>query len=264
MNDLVKLAQKLLQAENRYPGIIDGIPGPLTDQALNDFQNIPSTWPMLRRITGYIQLTANSKGIDAGPLDGIWGPQTKSAYEALLYLVENGRQLPPWRPDEVNIPNSNKWPRQHSQAFHEFYGEKGESNLTSIRVPYPMMISWEPYSTVRTIRCHKKVAESLEKVLLNVRNTYGENDIKKLRLNLFAGCFYDRRVRQGQNWSMHCWGIALDFDPENNSLRAGSDTATFARADYIDWWKSWEEEGWTSLGRKLNFDWMHVQAAAVM
>ena len=35
----------------------------------------------------------------------------------------------------------------------------------------------------------------------------------------------------------------------------------FARPEYNMWWKLWEEEGWVSLERQRNFDWMHVQAA---
>ncbi|WP_114750570.1 peptidoglycan-binding domain-containing protein [Pleomorphovibrio marinus] len=260
---IVKLSQTLLNAKELYTGVIDGIPGPMTDQALQHFQEIPTSWPIIRRIIGFIQYASNENGIDAGPVDGIWGPQTQSAYESLSYLVEKGKPLPIWRPDEIKSLHPNRWPIQHSQAFHDLYGERGEHNLTAIRVPYPMMVSWEPYSTVRTIRCHNKVAESLEKILVKVRDTYGENDIKKLRLNLFGGCFNNRRMRQGQNWSMHAWGVALDFDPENNPLSAGRDRATFAKADYEEWWKCWEEEGWTSLGKRLNFDWMHVQAARV-
>ena len=32
------------------------------------------------------------------------------------------------------------------------------------------------------------------------------------------------------------------------------------RREAEDWWRIWEEQGWTSLGRVRNFDWMHVQA----
>ena len=39
------------------------------------------------------------------------------------------------------------------------------------------------------------------------------------------------------------------------------DKATFAKPEYERWWQCWEEEGWLSLGRTRNFDWMHVQAA---
>ncbi len=60
---------------------------------------------------------------------------------------------------------------------------------------------------------------------------------------------------------MHSWGIAVDYDPERNLVKWGRDRATFAKSEYDTWWKLWEEEGWVSLGRTRNFDWMHVQAA---
>ncbi|MCF8078467.1 MAG: hypothetical protein K9K88_04215 [Desulfobacterales bacterium] len=44
-------------------------------------------------------------------------------------------------------------------------------------------------------------------------------------------------------------------------LKWGRDRAHFARTEYDAWWRLWEEEGWVSLGRQRNFDWMHVQAA---
>ncbi len=77
----------------------------------------------------------------------------------------------------------------------------------------------------------------------------------------FGGSLNVRRIRGGKSWSMHSWGIAIDFDPANNQLRWGRDRARFAKPEYEAFWAAWEEEGWVSLGRTRNFDWMHVQAA---
>ena len=44
-------------------------------------------------------------------------------------------------------------------------------------------------------------------------------------------------------------------------LRMDSTEAEFAKPEYDKWWECWEDEGWTSLGRTRDFDWMHVQAA---
>jgi hypothetical protein len=68
-------------------------------------------------------------------------------------------------------------------------------------------------------------------------------------------------MRGGTKWSTHSWGIAIDYDPERNRLNWGRDKASFAKPEYGDWWKIWEKEGWVSLGRTRNFDWMHIQAA---
>jgi hypothetical protein len=60
---------------------------------------------------------------------------------------------------------------------------------------------------------------------------------------------------------MHSWGIAIDFDPMRNQLKWGRDKARLAKPDAKKFWQAWERQGWVSLGRRKNYDWMHVQAA---
>jgi hypothetical protein len=106
-----------------------------------------------------------------------------------------------------------------------------------------------------------KVSESLERILHRVREEYGDEEIRRLRLNLYGGSYNVRRKRGGTSWSTHAWGIAMDWDPGNNKLKWGRDRATLAKPEYDTWWRIWEDEGWVSLGRESNYDWMHVQAA---
>jgi hypothetical protein len=70
-------------------------------------------------------------------------------------------------------------------------------------------------------------------------------------------------MRGGSRFSMHSWGIAIDFDPERNQLHAHAPEARLSHADAAPFWKAWEAEGWVSLGRAKNYDWMHVQAASI-
>jgi hypothetical protein len=69
-------------------------------------------------------------------------------------------------------------------------------------------------------------------------------------------------MRGGSQMSMHSWGIALDFDANRNQLRWSSAKAAFAQPEYDAWWAAWEREGWTSLGRTYDYDWMHVEATS--
>ena len=98
-------------------------------------------------------------------------------------------------------------------------------------------------------------------MLVRVLDHYGPERIRELGLDLFGGCLNVRRMRGGSAWSVHAWGAALDFDPERNQLRWGRARARFARPEYEKWWALWEAEGFLSLGRARDFDWMHVQAA---
>lgn len=256
----IKTVQKLLKEKGLYDGAIDGIAGPKTMAALASVDGIDPDLPKTRQVTTFIQKSANERDIDAGPVDGLWGPRTNAAFEELTYLLEHGEPQPVWRPDELEVGNPNGWPVQRTPDFYNFFGEKG-SQLITIDLPYELKLSWDLRIKTQRTTCHQKVADSVLRVLHKVKGIYGEENINQLRLNHFGGCYNDRPIRNGSLPSMHSWGIALDFDPEHNQLHWGRDRAAFAHPDYYDWWGCWEEEGWISLGRKRNFDWMHVQAA---
>ena len=103
----------------------------------------------------------------------------------------------------------------------------------------------------------------MKAVLTKVLELYGIEEIQRLGLDVWSGCVNVRKMRGGTEWSMHSWGIAVDYDDTNNQLKWGRDKARFARPEYDKWWQCWEKEGWESLGRKKNYDWMHVQAAKI-
>ena len=260
MKNKIMIAQRILKEKGVYHGEIDGAAGSQTIAALKRYEGVDTSWPMTRQITITIQLGAKERGIDAGPADGYWGQRTNTAFEMLEYFFTYGSPKPSWRPEEKITVNPNNWPAQGTPEFHSFYGEKG-SQLVMLDFPYEMKLSWDMRSKVRRTNCHRKVADSLGRILSKVKDIYGEMEIDRLSLNSYGGCFNERKMRNGTLWSMHSWGIALDFDTERNRLEWGRDKAAFAHPDYYDWWKCWEEEGWVSLGRERNFDWMHVQAA---
>lgn len=260
MKKRIKTVQLLLKEKGLYDGKIDGINGPITMSGLSQVEEVNSGLPKTRQITTFIQISANENNFDAGPVDGLWGPRTEAAFNELVFLLEHGESQAPWRPDEKKILNPNNWPVQYSRDFNEFYGEKG-TQLTIIELPYEMKLSWDLRIKIRRVSCHKKTADSIGRILQKVKEIYSYENINRLHLNNFGGCFNDRKMRNGTLWSMHAWGIALDFYPGRNKLNWGRDRAAFAHPDYDEWWNCWEEEGWMSLGRKRNFDWMHIQAA---
>jgi hypothetical protein len=213
------------------------------------------------------QLFLQSAGYKLPVADGAFGPQTER--ETIKFQISHAL-----KPDGVvgektwkfvtkvseNTPLSQKWPKQDYNSMVNFYGPVGE-NQTSLELPYQMKLAWDTNIIVKKITCHQKVASSLHTILENTLKTYGQKDVEKLRLDMFGGCINVRRMRGGSSWSIHSWGAAYDLDPDNNQLKWGRDRATFAKKEYEDYWKIVESEGWTSLGRSRNFDWMHAQAA---
>lgn len=151
-----------------------------------------------------------------------------------------------------------QWPTQ--AQCRSFYGAPG-TNQKSLLLPFPMRLAWDKGTEIKRFTINAKCHDSAAKVLEAVKKIYSLKDIQALGLDLFGGCYNNRPMRGGSNLSMHAYACAIDFDPERNQLKWSKKQARLAKADCVPFWKEWEKEGWVSLGRARDFDWMHVQAA---
>jgi hypothetical protein len=164
----------------------------------------------------------------------------------------------------MNEITKHNYPLQYSKEFYRVFGLPGDrNNLVAINIPYPLKLAWEPASIVKKITVHKLVVNDVCAVLQAVLEHYGKNRIKELGLDIFGGSYNFRKVRGGDQWSIHSWGLALDFDPEHNQMNWGISRARFGRPQYDFFFEKWDEAGWTSMGRAKNFDYMHVQAPGI-
>lgn len=259
----IKFVQEQLNKMGLDAGPVDGLMGPKTRGALNRADGIDQDWPDKKKITTFIQLVAQEECIDVGGIDGMWGPATEFAFDMLLERFSGEEEADSGfiRPEDLPDDNPNNWPSQRTdEELIRFYGQPGQ-NQTRIQLPYPHKIAWNTEQTVNSFLCHEKVHDSLKRILDRVLDAYGPEEISRLRLDMWGGCLNVRKMRGGTRYSTHSWGIAVDYDPVRNQLNWGRDKAVFARPEYNTWWELWEEEGWVSLGRARNFDWMHVQAA---
>jgi len=213
------------------------------------------------------QMFLQSAGYKIPNVDGAFGPTTER--ETLKFQIKNGLKADgivgpkTWKfvtTVSNNTPLSQKWPKQDYRSMVDFYGPVGE-NITQLEVPYKLKLAWAPSTTLTKISCNQKCAKSLYTIFENTLKTYGQKEVSKLKLDLFGGCVNVRKMRGGSSWSIHSWGAAVDLDPDNNQLKWSKPKATFSKAEYADFWKIVEAEGWTSLGKERNFDWMHFQAA---
>lgn len=228
--------QSRLTAHGYPVGVIDGKLGPISVAALKAFQS--------------------AKGI----------PASGTANEATVAALRlSATASVPSIPERAQIseketfqPSKTVWPRQPDVP--SFFGAVGQ-NQTSIEIPFDMWLAWDKGTRIKKITVHKRVAESAERAFQKIANTYSPAERKNIGIDLFGGSLNVRKMRGGSSYSMHSWGIAIDFDPERNQLKWGRDKARLAKPDAVSFWVAWESEGWLSLGRAKNYDWMHVQAA---
>ena len=167
----------------------------------------------------------------------------------------------------------NTWPLQ-SQCV-AYYGDptviiKGSpranaawesANLVTVFLPWQAHASWDKDLRIRTLRVHKKVADSLKRVLDAVWSVCGHSqaEIDRIGMSSIGGGYIWRVMRGGRALSMHSYGCAVDFDPANNDL--GDQTPAMDPRVVA----AFEAEGWTWGGRWAGSgkDGMHFQAARV-
>lgn len=233
--EFIEWLQSRLTAHGFACGPIDGYMGDLTLHALVTFQ-----W----------------RTFGDGAITGVADARTVTALRTRS-TEEDGAPVNRDNDDAVAVVR-NIWPRQ--KAVPSFYGGVGK-HQARIALPFPMHLAWDKSKAITRMTLHEKVADSAARCLDRIADAYDEKARVDLGLDLFGGSLNVRRMRGGSRYSMHSWGIAIDFDPERNRLRWKDDRARLAKPDAVTFWRIWEDEGWVSLGRARNFDWMHVQAA---
>ena len=83
--------------------------------------------------------------------------------------------------------------------------------LARTQLPFPIPLSWEPSTVVRSLYCHSRLGELFAEV-------FSVLDIEGLRgaIRTYGGCFNFRSKRTHSKLSSHSWGISIDLNPETN------------------------------------------------
>lgn len=235
----------------------------------------------MKRIDTRYQKLLKSLGFYNGPIDGIYGPNTRNG--VILFQKNNGltpdgivgkntiaefenqvqpipdRQVETDRPSPIRHAYS-RWPKENTRSLMDFYGDVGQ-HQTRIQLPYQMVLAWDTGKKISSIVCHEKVAQSLKNILTRVSQEYTIEEIQRHGFHLFGGCLNVRKIRGGDRWSTHSWGIAIDIDPARNGLRTPWNQAYLGRPECRKFVQAFKDEGWYSLGLEKNYDAMHFQAA---
>lgn len=155
------------------------------------------------------------------------------------------------------------------------YGQPGDQrNFTAIDLPYPMILAWDKKKKINKIVCHKLVADNFKNAFLQMLNAYGTAEINRLGINIYGGCLnhrpkrgceakYADAIAKGRielactYLSTHSWAIAIDLDPERNTLLETARTARFARPEYRKMIDIFYRNDILGYGPERDYDWMH-------
>lgn len=191
-----------------------------------------------------IKLIQQKIGVTA---DGIIGEKTLAALCNALGIQQQKQTV-------------SKFPTQAEvRSGKSMFGHVGcEENLVNIVPPYPLYYEGKQ---VKTIRVHKLIADNVQQALQEVLEHYGLDGIHRFGLDQYSGSYNYRKTTSGASYSMHAWGIALDFAAETNAYSTHKPYATLSYPQCEAWWEIWEKHGAVSLGRERDVDWMHLQFA---
>lgn len=172
--------------------------------------------------------------------DGIWGNASKNA------VKEHLRKL---------MPKNNPWPKSDYNSMVAFYGQPGdESNLVKIVFPFDTFYDGQK---VKTTRVHKRCAESLLRVLNDIKSRFAHDPSILEAAADYGGCYFFRNKRGSSSLSMHAWGAAIDMDDDDNTF---TDPWPEVSDMPIEVMECFAREGWLSGGAFWGKDSMHHQA----
>ena len=140
--------------------------------------------------------------------------------------------------------------------------QNGSPYLTTIKLPYPMKLAWDKKVSVNKMSCHKLVAQNFTNVFNELLAHYGLAELQRLEIDIFGGCFNFRAMRGGSEFSRHAWAIAIDLNPEKNTLKMTFAQSQFSKPEYSKLHEIFEKNGFINLGKTRNMDAMHWEIAS--
>jgi LysM repeat protein len=102
--------------------------------------------------------------------------------------------------------------------IYEYIREDGTLNpqwekkhLARAPLPFPIPLSWDRSKMVNSLYCHKKLVGVFPQVFAAI-----EQEGLRDKIRTYGGCFNYRSKRTSGKLSTHCFGIAIDLNPETN------------------------------------------------
>jgi hypothetical protein len=163
---------------------------------------------------------------------------------------------------DIKLTKQN-WPSQHTvwnTYPHPGTANWTSENLTDVKCPWTLHMD---KIVLHSIQINKHAAESLDRVLRYIWEKAGSSQetIEKLHYDRYSGSYNYRPIRGASALSMHAYGLAIDFDDQENQQHATKhlfqDNSLIVQAFKAEGW------AWGGDWSKGSIDAMHFQAATV-
>ncbi len=113
--------------------------------------------------------------------------------------------------------------------------------LALVALPFPLMLSFDHSKTITHFRCHTLLVGIFSDVFAKIAGAG-----LQAKITSFGGCFAFRPQRTGTKLSTHCWGIAVDLNPETNQQGSAGDMDAgiieLFRSAGFEWGGDWAGE----------------------
>lgn len=109
-----------------------------------------------------------------------------------------------------------------------------DEQMTRVPLPFPIPYSLDRSLVIRNLHCHVKWQDFIREVFSSL-----EREGLKDQIKTCGDCFCFRSKRTGGKFSTHCWGIAIDLNPETNQQGTPGDM----------------DEGVVEVFRRFGFKW---------
>ena len=189
------------------------------------------------------------------PATEVPDPAFKISQDKLKKQKEDRRKLA-----KASLRSESAGGTRGQENVKAMYGQPGEGPFTTLVVPKGFNLTYDgkPVSKIRNV--HSKVSSNLRQAFEQILSSYGAAQVQALKINVYSGTYNKRVKRGGTTWSMHSWGIAIDLYYAKNKLRTKAPEAAFSKPEYKNMIDIFERNGFYSLGRAKNYDYMHFQA----
>lgn len=103
-----------------------------------------------------------------------------------------------------------------SDAFEKYGDPHQHNNMILWDVPEELEIGMIP----KRIYCNKDLVEPLSRAFSNLIERCTDDGVNSYvdEIVTWDGCFNIRKIRGGQNMSLHSWGLAVDINAFENGL----------------------------------------------